>query len=263
MTTLDIIVPAFNNPDITSRCLAALNLYRPKGSRVILVDNGSTDSTQDLWSQVDAMGGTYIRLDDNVGPYGAVNAGIRAGDSDLVAVVCNDVVVMPGSLQALVSTLRPELGIPLLGAFELGSAEFDWHQLQGEIAISGLRESVHLQPVQGFFSCFVAMRQLFDEDSVGLFDERFGLTFGDTDWEERYREAGFTYYRALHAPVYHGRSVGRKRGGLDADVANDSRDHAVFLEKWAGNDDVLSRHGVQSRESKLTATAAAWQHGEQ
>jgi GT2 family glycosyltransferase len=257
---LDIIVPAFNNTDITARCIASLLLSVKKGQRIILVDNGSTDpGIFHVGRMLQALGHTFIRIHTNKGPYAAVNEGIKAGTSLFVSVVCNDVVVLPDTIANLVSSIRPELGICAVGACQPDVVgEWDFMSTINNAKACGLGQA-RLKKTQGYFTCFVALRSLFDEHAVGLFDENFGLTFGDTDWEERYRLAGLIYAQAEHAIVHHGHSVTRKRLGVKADFEANDRDHRLFLEKWADNEDVMRRHAyLHSEETHAHDVGVIW-----
>lgn len=262
---LDLIVPAYNNPDITARCLAALTLYKTPSTRIIYVNNGSEDPRMaDLAGFVTARGGLYIHVEKNAGPYRAVNLGLAAGKSLLVGVVCNDVVVLPNTIDALIAALRPELGIPVVGAVEVPGLG-EWSFVDTVMAVNNNRTAYgnNLSPQQGFFSCFVGFRSVFDDEAVGGFDERFRVTFGDADWEERYKDAGLVYGKVHNAPVYHGISTTRKRLGLEADVRTDFLDHEAFKDKWRGRPDVLARHGGSPPfEARKRGTASVFARGE-
>lgn len=262
-TPLDIIIPAYNNIDITFRCLAALRLFAPQGTHVILVDNGSRDNPKDavhtLKASVESMGGTYLRLDPNRGPYGAVNAGYAHTKSDVIGVVCNDVVVLPGTLYTLLDAVHQ--GLPCVGASEVLMPDFNYTGVMSWAGVSGRLNAPAIQITRHYFSCFLAHRSLYDH--VGLYDERFGLTFGDTDHEQRILDAGIQPVCLLNALVYHGHGTGRKRGGIDADIETDLKDHRAFLEKWKDRPDVLAKHPIETAERKKTfLEKEGWVRGE-
>lgn len=252
--SLDIVVIAFNQIDLTRKCLSAIDIFAPQGHRVILVDNGSTDQTPSLRPALEAAGHTYLRIEENGGPYVAANAGLREVKTRYFANICNDVVITPFALQYMLQAISEER--PIIGAVEYEHAHYDFYESEARISHSRwfprLRASV-------FFSCFVAERALFDK--IGFFDEDFRLTFGDTDWEQRFADSGGKYYLAQHAPVYHGQSVTRKRSGIEADVATDVADHHTFLAKWQGREDVLKKHGLEDPQSKKDFLAGVWQMG--
>lgn len=255
---IDICVLAYNNPDITFRCLAAIELFAPKPHRVILIDNGSQDAVSSLKDVVEARGHTYLRVEPNAGPYAGANAGVREVRSEQFVFMCNDIVIMPGCIEAMLEGLSENF--PYVGSVGLVMDTFSFAETMSTAAVRGmfnyraLRAGVH-------FSCFAAYRSLFNDDSVGAFDEQFAITFGDTDWEERYRLKGGVPMQATHSVCYHGQGVTRKRGGLDADLERDLADHHRFLAKWAGTP-VAARHPLEGAEVKQTAHAAFHNQGE-
>jgi len=251
--SLDVIIPAYRNLDITARAFFGVLLNSPRDTRITLVDNGSEGTLDALKPVVLSLGQRWLGIDVNVGPYGAVNAGLALCDRELVSVVCNDVVVLPFSLAALVEAVSDKN--PSVGAVELQDSYFCGDELLEKIEDEGLRSGPPTLRPGVFFSCFVAKRSLFLADQVGLFDERFRLTYGDTDWEQRYADLGYTHLVAPFAPVFHGASVTRKRLGIDEDIRVDTTDYACFIDKWTG----LSRHDVVAKHPpENTAFKRAW-----
>lgn len=255
---LDIILLAYNNLDITFRALASIALFKPRGSRIILVDNGSTDAVPTLAEAVKSTGGIYVRVEPNAGPYRGVNAGLRASTAEYLAIVCNDIVVLPGALDEMLLIAQGGR-FPYVGATGLLGPEFNFADVQFRRAMldGGSPRGV----IPGVcFSCCVFSRSVLD--SVGSFDERFGITFGDTDWEQRLQDSGVTPVLATHAYVYHGHGVTRKRGGLEADLIKDTADHCAFLEKWGDRADVCAKHPLEAPDSKRAAQERSHAQGE-
>jgi GT2 family glycosyltransferase len=256
---LDIIVPAYNNPDITARCLSGVFLTAPKGTRVILVNNGSTDAgVEKLRPYVEAMGGVYVGLSPNCGPYGAVNAGltVRAADpAPKWGVVCNDAVPLPGAFHNLLANVDDDR-FRYLGALEVqDSAGFDLSKLEVGLAKAKLPNGVLVG--KPFFTCFIATQSLLE--AVGAFDERFKLTYGDTDWEQRATDVlGKPLHTLCSAPCYHGASVTRKRLGVEEDVRVDCADQQAFLDKWADREDVMARHRKEDPDFKKQWLTREW-----
>ncbi len=104
------IIPNWNGAARLERCLASLAAQHGEAPAVIVVDNASTDGSAEL---AERMGAQVIRLPANVGFAGAVNGGIAACSSELLAVINNDVELDPGWLVALVQALDafPECGM--------------------------------------------------------------------------------------------------------------------------------------------------------
>ncbi len=70
------VVPTFNRKVLLTACLTALLSQTRPLDEIILIDNASTDGTEELvkarFSQV-----TYVKLPENTGPAGGVGAGMR------------------------------------------------------------------------------------------------------------------------------------------------------------------------------------------
>lgn len=247
----DCIVIAYNNVDITTRAVASVLLHGPAGGRrIILVDNASTDGGfAELGALLQELGHSYIRLGENIGPYGAANAGISAVKTEKFLFMCNDCALYPAAADRLLAALSPEH--PVVGATEINS----------DIYLSPPDTTeMYLYP-GGFFTCFAAVTRA--ARAIGEFDTRYALTFGDTDWEQRYADAGFVYVLHRGAQVFHGRSVGRKRTGIAHDMSIDSADHKRFLEKWAARKDVTAKHPFEDQDRKRAFLEQEWKKGEQ
>ena len=67
------IIPAFNSQDTIVQLLNSLIKLESPPSEIILVDDASTDHTQDLATQLEGV--KILRLKDNVGPGAARNIG--------------------------------------------------------------------------------------------------------------------------------------------------------------------------------------------
>lgn len=258
-TSLDIVLLAYNNPDITFRCLASLEMFAPRGHRVILVDNGSTDAVATFGPMLTSRGHSYVRLDPNQGPYAAANAGIAEAETDLVCVICNDVVVMPCSLVIMMAQVDDER--PYMGATQIIGKSFDYLSSEAFIQTNNLRQAGTLSE-GAFFTCFVAQRSLFDVTRVGPFDEQFLLTYGDTDWEHRLVDYGKQLLKSDAAPVYHGHSQTRKRLGKEHDMRADTADFGRFLTKWADRPDVLALHTMRTPAEREVGTNMLFDQGE-
>jgi GT2 family glycosyltransferase/SAM-dependent methyltransferase/glycosyltransferase involved in cell wall biosynthesis len=112
---VSIVIPVHNNWDLTAACLRSVAADRcAVAFEVVVVDDASTDDTPALLPQV--AGVTAIRLDENVGFIGAVNAGVQAVSSQLVVLLNNDTIVGQGWLDALVDTAELEDDVGIVGA---------------------------------------------------------------------------------------------------------------------------------------------------
>jgi GT2 family glycosyltransferase/Flp pilus assembly protein TadD len=232
-----IIIPTWNKVDLTMQCLTALASNTGNVSfEVIIVDNGSTDGTQEYLSTVG--GDVQLVLNkENLGFAKACNQGARAARGKYLVFLNNDTIPQPGWLSSLVSEVdaHPEVGI-------VGSKLL---YPDGTVQHAGVvRDSQHLLPYHIYKSfagdhpavnqrrefqivtaaCLLIRRALFEE--VGGFDEAYVNGFEDADLCLKVREQG-------HVVVYQPRSVvvhlesqtpGRKQ--------NEDANAARFLDRW-------------------------------
>ncbi len=86
MTT--VVIPNWNGGARLMRVLRDLGAQTMRPSRVIVVDNGSTDESSDA---AEAAGAEVIRFGSNRGFAPAVNEGLRRARTPLVAILNNDI----------------------------------------------------------------------------------------------------------------------------------------------------------------------------
>lgn len=208
MNACDIIIPIWNQAEITSRCLESLERCAGEApARLILVDNGSEQPTRDLLERhrrrrPDAV--RVIRNEDNLGFIKAVNQGIRAATAPWVCLLNNDTVVTPGWLSEMLKAAEAD---PKIGLLNPTSNSLGFHPAESETPeeyAASLRPqsgaSTELATALGF--CLLARRDLFGR--IGLLDESYGMgNFDDDDLSRRVRQAGYRCARACASYVHH------------------------------------------------------------
>jgi len=101
-TVVEVVVPAYERPDLLDKCLAALRADSPQ-THIIVVDDASTSAA--VGDVARAHGATLIRHPVNRGPAAARNTGLEAVTAPIVAFVDADCAVTPGWLEPLVAQL--------------------------------------------------------------------------------------------------------------------------------------------------------------
>jgi len=99
-TAVDVVVPAFERPDLLDECLAALRAASPE-MHIIVVDDASTSAA--VGDVACRHGATLLRHPVNRGPAAARNTGLDAVTAPIVAFVDADCSVTPGWLDPLVA----------------------------------------------------------------------------------------------------------------------------------------------------------------
>ncbi len=211
MGELTVIIPTWNRKDLLRNCLSSLQRQTVPCS-VLVVDNGSTDSTQEM-VKTDFPSFDSLSLHSNQGFAKAVNLGIQSTGSSFVALLNNDTEADPlwveAGLHAFLSNREYSFFASRMIRYcqrtHLDCAG-DCYNRNGLPYKRGLGEPVSQfsvrEPVLGASAgAAFYRRSLFDE--VGLFDESFFMYLEDVDLSLRAQLAG---HRCLYLPdaiVYH------------------------------------------------------------
>ena len=228
----DIIVPIWNQPELTRRCLESVLAHTAEPVRLLLVDNGSEIPTRDLLDRFRAEHPgrvEILRNDENLGFIKAVNQGIRSATAPWVCLLNNDTRVTAGWLSEMIRVAsEPKIGLVNPTSNSLG---FHLGNSSPEEYAAGLRSQTgrwtELTVALGF--CLLARHSLFD--TIGLLDESYGMgNFDDDDLSRRVRRAGLTCARACASYVYHEEKASfRHLPGWKAEFAENRR---RFEAKW-------------------------------
>jgi len=247
-----VVVVTHDQLDYTRQCLDSIRLYTDEPHEVIVIDNGSTDSTPDY---LDALGGiTLVRNATNRGFPAAANQGLRAARGRQVLLLNNDTVVTTGWLRRMLRALQADAATGLVGPCSNrvsgeqqvpGDYDGDLVGLDGfawEWGKANDRRREETDRLVGF--CLLIRREVID--AVGFLDERFGVgCFEDNDYCRRALKAGYRAVIARDAFVHHfgGRTFVGSFSWCDSFSAarNESLRHArgrwVF---WMDSDDTIS-----------------------
>ncbi len=210
---LTVGIPTYNGRELLAVLLPSLVAQRAGPFRLIVVDDASSDGTvewlQECWPQVEV-----IAHDRNRGVTAALNSCLQATDTELVALLNNDVELTPNCLQQLVQALEqhPEAAV-------VGAKLIDYHDrtlLDGAGDIytwggeahrrgQGQRDRGQYERAEEVFSvcAAAAMYRRTALDSVGLFDHRFFANQEDIDWCFRANLAGWTCRYVPEAVAFH------------------------------------------------------------
>lgn len=238
-----IVIPVFNNILDTLLCVLSVLEVNPEVSfEIIIADDGSTDSTEQLIGQI---GGNvrYIRQPRNLGFLENCNAAAELARGQVLVLLNNDTLALPEWLDRLIAPFDHLDRVGLVGSkllswdgrlqeaggilWEDGSA---WNFGRGQNAMDP--EFNYLKDVDYISGASIAVPSLTWRELDG-FDSLYKPAYcEDSDLAFRLRQAGL---RILYNPasqlIHHeGRSHGRDTdGGIKAyQVANQRR----FSDRW-------------------------------
>ena len=195
-----VVIPNWNGARWIDACLASVRAQDRAPDRVVVVDNGSTDGSDERAERHDGV--ELLRLGRNTGFSVAVNRGMEAVDSDWVALVNTDVVLDPDWLGracavlerepavASVATKMVDLDDPtrIYDAGDLLRRDGACEQRGRFMTDDGRFD----EPGDAFSAC--AGAAVYRRDAVlaaGGFDERFFAYLEDVDLGLRLRLAGW------------------------------------------------------------------------
>lgn len=216
MTT--VVVPIFNAPEETARCLSALANKTDPSTRVVLINDASSDpSVMDVLADR-PRSWTLIENEQNVGFVASANLGMAIAAPDDVLLLNADTEVTEGWLDALEHCLASDPKIasvsPLTNHGEIASIPSfcqanpypDSPDHWARACQHSLEDPTHIDWIDvpttiGF--CMLLRRETLN--AIGYFDEAaFGRGYGEeNDWCQRAIGAGWRHVLCDRAFVAH------------------------------------------------------------
>ncbi len=211
-----VVIPNWNGAAMLPDCLESVLGQKGAVAEPIVVDNGSEDESVDLLRR-DYPGVALIALGENTGFAHAVNVGVAAADTDLVAVMNNDATADPlwlsrmadvmnshpkaGACASVVLQRRESEGRPLIDS--AGHDYSTWGL--GEPRMRGCKFEASSGAPQKVFGVSGAAC-LFRKDAflaVGGFDRTYFAYYEDIDLSFRLWHFGYEIWLAPDAFVWH------------------------------------------------------------
>lgn len=225
MTSVLIVVLNWNGIDDTEVCVESLLSQSYKNYRILIVDNASTDDSEERLKTLTSAHPEKIKVirnDRNLGFAGGVNSGIRYAikeNFDAVALFNNDATADKDWLKNLEKHLTNNTavvtGLLLHADGKTIDSTGDFYSSWGigfprsrDTKASNAPESGFVFSASGGASLYKTA--LFKE--IGLFDETFFAYYEDTDISFRTQLAGHAIYYTKEAIAYH------KQGATSAKI---------------------------------------------
>jgi GT2 family glycosyltransferase len=223
---ITVIIVNWNSGDHLERCLKYLSEQDLPPSRVLVIDNGSSDGSADIIEE--KFDFELQRLGYNYGFAGGNNRALKQVDTEFVALLNPDAFPKKNWLKSLIVAAQEYPDVAAFGSLqvmldndELVDGMGDVCHLSGLVWRSGYGRPLNLMsntPFEIFSPC--AGAALYRTDAlivVGGFDEDFFCYVEDVDLGFRLRLAGFKSMLVPDAIVHH---VGAAAsGGRDSDFS--------------------------------------------
>ena len=116
--TVSIIIPTYNREQLIARSIKSVLNQTYQDFEIIIVDDASTDNTEEVISNFNDKRIRYIRHEKNKGAAAARNTGIRAARCDYIAYQDSDDEWLPEKLarqMELLEDASPQVGVIYTG----------------------------------------------------------------------------------------------------------------------------------------------------
>lgn len=234
MVQISIVIPVFNKSELTDRCLSSLLKHSHQPQEVIVIDNASSDDTPlklQTWTTRFIEKGwkfTVVTNLQNAGFGRAMNQGARVSSAPYLALINNDTWILPDWDKILLHAMEKNSKVSLLCPYIDESKPFDEQRL--------LEKGLQFQKKNAFRTRknFNAVFLFFKTDiflKLGAFDERYFVTYEDTDLRERMDRGGYEYLTVGNCFVWH-QSMATRSSAVHLPSDYERHGKALFIEKW-------------------------------
>ena len=209
-----VIVVNWNRPIETTACLRSLRESHYQDLAVVLVDNGSDQSSESEYRDI-LPGLIYRRLERNRGFAAGCNAGIAVArdlEADYAFLLNNDAEVAPDAIGRLVNCAdeNPSFCALTAAVYSLEDRRSLWHAGARTLIVWPFARRIREEELQGpepvpvdFATGCALLLRMTAMDVVGDLDEKYFMFSEDNDLCMRMRGAGFRIGAVPSAVVWH------------------------------------------------------------
>ena len=239
---VSFIIPLYNGLELTKACLRSLQDTLPADltHEIIFVDDGSTDGTRE-WLKTLKAPCRHLVNESNLRFAGSNNRGAREAQGEILALLNNDLELLPGWFEPMLEALEEDPSIALIGniqrRFDNNEVDHGGIRFKEDAKLEHIRElpsagSIRRKPVRYVpavtAACCMVRRKLF-LDSGGGFRQEFENGGEDVDLCMALRDRGYQVAIAFNSVVRH--HVSASRGtARPHDEANSRR----LFGRWRG-----------------------------
>jgi len=239
---VSFIIPLFNGLELTKKCLSSLQTTLPAdlSHEIIFVDDGSTDGTREWLKTLPTPCRSFIN-ETNLKFAGSNNRGAREATGELLGLLNNDLELLPGWIEPLLTALDEDQSIALIGNVQrrVDNNQIDHAgiRFRADAKLEHIRElpstfSIRRKPVRYTpavtAACCMVRRKVF-LDTGGGFRQEFENGGEDVDFCLSLADRGQRVAIALNSVVRHHVSASRGKA-RPHDEANSRR----LFGRWRG-----------------------------
>jgi len=212
---VSLIISNLNGKEMLRECLRSLERLVYPSYEIIVVDAGSTDGSAEMVST--EFPDVRLLREERIGIYEAINKGLIAAQGDIIAFnLNNDETFSKDWLMVLVNELLSSEEKKVVGGVRVvygsnGIVDAAGGQVgyTGRGFVRGRGKNIRDIPQSPrevtYLGMAVFQRELLDV--IGLCDEKYYVRFGDSDFCEKARRAGYKIFSVPSAVSYHKRSA--------------------------------------------------------
>jgi len=230
----DIIMPVWNEPDVTKECVESIIKHTHYPYRLVIIDNASDEPTRDYLAGLKDskdINLELIRNEENLGFVKAVNQGIKFSDASYICIMNNDTIATDGWLDTMISAAENNKDVGLVNPTSNTFSHFpDDNESIDEYAarLKSFKDEIQELHCCRFF-CTVIKREVLDK--LGPLDEAYNLGyFDDTDYCKKAQMLGYRPVRAKGAYVHHKENMSFRK--LKENSALFKANEDIFLKRW-------------------------------
>ncbi|MFH0852166.1 MAG: glycosyltransferase family 2 protein [bacterium] len=230
MPKVFIIVLNWNGLKDTEECIESLKKIDYPDYKIVVVDNGSTDGSDEIIPKKHFQDVAFIETKSNLGFAGGNNIGIKHAldnGADYILLLNNDTTVEPDFLSKLVKAAEGDKKIGIVGPMIFfydepdrvwfGGGKINWSKIRGshldyntvkkrDHALSDEEMEKEKNKVVDYITgcCLLIKREVVEK--IGYLNDDYFLYYEDADWCMRAKKAGWQSVVVPASYIYHKQS---------------------------------------------------------